>query len=478
MTDANSTAASVATGFAEAGAAGVGFAKLPPSTSHSFAAGRAMRARLPRRQLGIMSHYDRQPLEILAEQNATRLQDLISLRNERMSQSPFTFYRGTAALMAADMAADAHTNILVPSCGDAHVSNFGFYASPQRSLVFDLNDFDEAAWAPWEWDLKRLVTSVIIAGQSTGRDERIIEASAYATVRSYAIALRAALSLSPTARFYTHLDADAGIETMPADSKRVLRKAIKHARKRTGERSVKKLTTTNAQGIMQFVMEPPRLSELPPETVRDIRRLMRLYFQNANTDILQLLQHYDIVDAARRVVGVGSVGTRCALSLLQDGDGNALLLQSKEAGRSVLEQYGGIEQPQILLQEVAEHGQGVRVVALQRVLQAVSDPFLGYLRHGETDLYVRQFHDMKGGIEADTLDDGPFRVYSEACGVTLARAHSQSPAAALVSGYIGNGKAVGRALLDWGYAYSERSRADYELFLASLKPTISQANHQ
>jgi len=464
MTDARSaTAGSAATTTSE-----LGFTKLPPSSAESLAAGRALRKRLPRKQLGIMSQYERRPLEILAEQNTTRLQDLIPLRNERMSQSPFTFYRGTAALMAADMAQDAHTNILVPSCGDAHVSNFGFYASPQRSLVFDLNDFDEAAWAPWEWDLKRLVTSVIIAGQSTGRDENVIQTAAYATVRSYALALRASLSLSPTERYYAHLDADAGVATLPSDSKRVLRKAIKHARKRTGERSVKRLTATNEYGVMQFVMDPPTLSELPAETLHDVHRLMGLYFQHADSDILQLLQHYEIVDAARRVVGVGSVGTRCALSLLQDGDGNALLLQSKEAGRSVLEQYGGIEQPQVLLDAVASYGQGVRVVALQRVLQAVSDPLLGYLRYDDLDLYVRQFHDMKGGIAADTLEDGPFRLYSEACGVTLARAHSQSPAAAPVSGYLGNGKAAANALLKWGYAYAERSKADYELFLASL----------
>lgn len=443
-------------------------AKLPPSSAQSIAAGRALRKRIPRRHLGTLSQYTRRPLEILAEQNSARLQDLIPLRNERMSQSPFTFYRGTAALMAADLAADAHTEILVPSCGDAHVSNFGFYASPQRSLVFDLNDFDEAAWAPWEWDLKRLVTSVIIAGQATDRDDDITESAALATVRAYAQALRANLALSPAERYYTHLDADAGVETLPSDAQRVLRKAIKHARRRTGERSVKKLAVADESGYMRFDLQPPTLSELPEATLHQVRHLMRRYLENANSDIHQLLQHYEIVDAARRVVGVGSVGTRCALSLLQDGDGHALLLQSKEAGRSVLEQYGGIMQPRVLRDGVAEHGEGVRVVALQRVLQAVSDPFLGYLRYDEADLYVRQFHDMKGGIDADALDDGPFRIYARACGVTLARAHSQSPMAALVSGYLGDGRTAGRALLNWGYAYAERSRADYEEFLASI----------
>ena len=171
-------------------------------------------------------------------------------------------------------------------------------------------------------------------------------------------------------------------------------------------------------------------------------------------DIHQLLQHYEVVNIVRRVVGVGSVGTRCTLNLLQDGNRNALLLQGKEAGKSVLEQYGGITQPRILRDGVARHGEGARVVSMQRVLQAVSDPFLGYLRHDGADFYVRQFHDMKGGIDADTLDDGPFKVYAQACGVTLARAHSQSPRAALISGYLGNGRVAAQALLEWGYALS------------------------
>ncbi len=442
---------------------------LPASTTARIDAGRHLRTRLPRRELGMLSSHDRRPLEILEAQNASRLQDLIPLRNERMSQSPFTFYRGTAALMAADLAADAHSTIMVPSCGDAHVSNFGFYASPQRTLVFDLNDFDEAAWAPWEWDLKRLVTSIIIAGQSTGRDAATVDQAALTTVRAYAKALRSSLTLSPTERYYTRLDAEAGIDTLPPDSQRVLRKAIRQARKRTGERSVRKLTVTGEDGRMRFVEQPPTLSPLPAETKHQLRHLMRRYLETASADIHQLLRHYVIEDAARRVVGVGSVGTRCALSLLQDGDEHALLLQSKEANRSVLEQYGGIAQPRVLSEGVASYGEGARVVGLQRVLQAVSDPFLGYLRYEGADLYVRQFHDMKGGIEADQLEDGPFQGYSQACGVTLARAHSQSPMAALVSGYVGAGRAIGSALLQWGYAYAERSRDDYEAFLASVQ---------
>lgn len=427
-----------------------------------------MRRALPRRRLATLSNYDRRPLEILDEQNATRLQELIPLRNQRMSESPFTFYRGTAAIMAADLAADAHTGIHVPSCGDAHVSNFGFYASPQRTLVFDLNDFDEAAWAPWEWDLKRLVTSVIVAGQSTGRDESVVARAARATIRVYAKALRASAALAPLDRYFTRLDADPEHANLPSDSQKVVQKAIKQALKRTGERSVKKLTTTDVQGRMAFVNQPPTLSPLPESTRHQLGRLMGHYLETATADIHQVLSQYVIVDVARRVVGVGSVGTRCALSLLQDGDGHALLMQSKEAGKSVLVQYGNISQPRVLTDGIAAHGEGARVVALQRMLQAVSDPFLGYLRFEHSDLYVRQFHDMKGGIEADQLEDGPFRAYAEACGVTLARAHSQSAFAPIASGYLGGGRNAAEAFVQWGYAYAERSKHDYEEFLSSL----------
>jgi uncharacterized protein (DUF2252 family) len=454
-------------GLASPDAAGHELQPLPPSTAERIAAGRRLRGRLPRRELGRLSAHDRRPLDILAEQNTRRLQDLLPLRAERMSESPFAFYRGTAALMAADLAADDHSGILVPSCGDAHVSNFGFFASPQRTLVFDLNDFDEAAWAPWEWDLKRLVTSVVVAGQSTSRDESVVHDAVFSAVRGYAAAMRAGTELSPTGRFYMRIDAE-GRAGVPDDSRRVLRKAIKQARKRTGERAVKRLTQVDDHGRLHFVYRAPTMRPLAADTMRQLQQLLRRYLDTASPDIYQLLHHYRFSDAARRVVGVGSVGTRCALNLLQDGDGNALILQSKEAGRSVLEQYGGISQPGVLSDHVEQHGEGARVVALQRVLQAVSDPFLGHLRFDGNDLYVRQFHDMKGGIEADQLDDEPFVRYAQACGVTLARAHSQSPLAAMVSGYLGRGAAAGRSLLEWGYAYAERSKQDYEQFLSSL----------
>lgn len=440
-------------------------ALMPRSSIEQLDAGRRARQRLPRAAIAKLTISNRDPLGIIEEQNRSRLQDLVSLRIERMSASPFAFYRGTAAIVAADLAADPHTGMLLPSCGDAHLSNFGFYASPQRTLIFDLNDFDEAAWAPWEWDLKRLITSLVVAGQATARDDAIVARAVLSSTRAYAISLRSSISRPPIARFFTHLDAAAGMDSLDRSSRKVLRKAIAHASKRTGERAARKLTVTDETGRLRFVEQPPIMSKAGSETERYAREYMRRYLESATSDVQQLMQHYILVDVARRVVGVGSVGTRCNLALLQDGDGNALIMQTKEAKRSVIEQYGGIAQPRILHEHVGRHGEGVRVVAMQRILQAVSDPFLGYLRSDAADLYVRQFHDMKGGIDAETLDDEAFVSYAQACAVVLARAHSQSPNAATVSGYVGSGRALGRALLEWGHAYAELSRRDFEEFV-------------
>ena len=429
---------------------------------------RAARERLPRRQLGALAlPQHRDPVGILEGQHEARLAELVPVRVGRMLQSAFAFYRGTAAIMASDLAAAPTTGIDVVSCGDAHISNFGFYASPERELVFDLNDFDEAAWAPWEWDLKRLIASVVIAGQASSRDEDRIREAVLRSVRAYARALRTGVLASPTARYFAHFDPEAGMDQLDTASQRVLRAAIKDARKRTGERAARRLTETDERGRLVFVERPPTMTRAEPEVEQQARVYLRRYLLSANSGVRQLMHHYTLSDVARRVVGVGSVGTRCSLALLQDGDGHALVMQSKQAVRSVLEQYGGIAQPLELQAHVAQHGEGGRVVALQRMLQSVSDPFLGHLRGDGVDLYVRQFHDMKGGIEAEAIDDEPFIAYAQACAVTLARAHCQSRHAAVVSGYAGGGGALGEALLEWGYAYAALSLRDYRAFVSA-----------
>lgn len=444
---------------------------LPPSREERRASGRNRRKALPRKALAMMGDAPRDPLAIIDEQNVNRLQELVPLRAERMGQNAFAFYRGGAAIMAADLAAEPHTGILVPSCGDAHVANFGFYASPQRTLMFDLNDFDESAWAPWEWDLKRLLASVVIAGQSTSRDEGVVRNAVISAVMTYATAMHAAAEAAPMQRYFTHFDATLGTANMDPKSRKVFSRAIKQARKRTGERASRKLTQRDEHGVLRFVAAPPTMAPVTDEVHAILAELMQRYLLTAGADINMLLRHYSSVDLIRRVVGVGSVGTRCALSLFEDGDGNSLILQSKQAEVSVLARYGGIEQPAELSFLVDALGEGARVVAMQRILQAVSDPFLGSLRHtdeanGELDFYVRQFHDMKGGIDIEVLDDGPFATYAQACAITLARAHAQAPQTAEISGYLGTGKAAGKALFEWSKAYAQRSREDYEEFVA------------
>ncbi|VEI03568.1 Uncharacterized protein conserved in bacteria [Acidipropionibacterium jensenii] len=438
----------------------------PPSFDDRIHRGREARESTTWDGVAQLSTTDRDPIGILSEQNEDRLQSLVPLRTERMSVSPFTFYRGTAALMASDLARTPHSGILVASCGDAHVSNFGFYASPQRSLVFDLNDFDESAWAPWEWDLKRLVASIVIAGRSTSRKKAVVRQTAVDTIASYLDALRAAVHTSPTERYFTHFDAEQHVSQLSKRSREVLKDAIGDAEKRTSARVVRRLTAVAKDGHRRFIEQPPVLTPIDDAAAAAVADGLRQYQDSASEDIHLLMLHYRLADVARRVVGVGSVGTRCFLALFEDGDGHHQVLQVKEAGRSVLEQYGGIAQPPALQDTMTSRGQGARVVGLQRILQGLSDPFLGYIDQGSRGYYVRQFHDMKGNIDMDTLKNEPFNQYGTACGRVLARAHAQSPEAVEILGFAGHGKKLTEAILSWSLDYAKLSESDFDLFTA------------
>lgn len=438
----------------------------PPSHAALLERGAAARRRTPRRTLAELPTGERDPLGILDRQNSTRQQDLVPLRRERMAASPFAFYRGTAALMAADLANAPHSGILVASCGDAHVSNFGFYASPQRSLMFDLNDFDEAAWAPWEWDVKRLVASIVIGGRATARADDVIDRAALAAVTTYARGIARATALSPKDRYYAHFDVESTRGLLDKASQKAIRSAVKQAVKRTGERAVRKLTETDDGGRRRFVLQDPTASPVGDELRANVHALVEQYRRTATPDVALLFEHYGVSDVVRRVVGVGSVGTRCYLVLFQDGEDNTLLMQPKQASQSVLVEHGRIPQPDGLQRAIDQYGEGARVVAMQRILQALSDPFLGHLHTENGDYYVRQFHDMKGSIEVEELDDGPFVTYAQACAAVVARAHSQSVTASEVAGYIGGGRAVAAALLEWARGYADLSLADFEAFRA------------
>ncbi|GAB6858714.1 DUF2252 domain-containing protein [Microbacterium xylanilyticum] len=431
--------------------------------AQGLAAGRAVRQRVPRAELASLTTTGRDPLAILERQNSARLQDLVPLRTERMAVDPFAFFRGSAAIMAADLARAPHTGILVPSCGDAHIGNFGFFASPQRTLLFDLNDFDEAAWAPWEWDLKRLVASVVI-GAREARGHELADDAARQSVLAYVRALNAAVAADPLQRYFAHFDAEAGRDGLDVDSQRGLQKAIAAAEKRTGERAARKLTARGDDGHLRFVEQPPIMTHAAPEIREVSDAAFERYAATANVDIRLLLRQYRVRDVARRVVGVGSVGTRCYLAVLGTADAEPLLLQVKQAGRSVLVEYGGVDQPDELEQRIGEGGEGARVVAMQRVLQAFSDPFLGHIKGPRDDYYVRQFHDMKGSIDTDTIEDDGYREYAVACAITLARAHAQAPAAAQISGYAGKGGQLADTLVSWANAYADLATADYRAF--------------
>jgi uncharacterized protein (DUF2252 family) len=444
---------------------GVGMITRLPDDDELRERGRAQREVVKRSALSRVPKDGRDPMGVLEAQNQDRVPDLLPLRRERMSASVFTFYRGTAAIMASDLAKEPDSGIYVASCGDAHVSNFGFYGSSQRSLLFDLNDFDEAAWAPWEWDVKRLVTSVVVAGRATDRDPDVVADAARATVRAYLRALEADSELDPVSRFYLHFDAASAREGLDPQSQQVLDKAAERARRRTGDRAARRLTALDDQGRVRFVESPPAMTHADEQMIPAMQEAITNYLASAAVDVRLLMRQYRIVDAARRAVGVGSVGTRCYLFLLQDGDGHSMILQAKQAGRSVLEEYGHAPQPDELTEAIAINGEGARVVGLQHILQAQSDPFLGHLPGLVGDFYVRQFHDMKGGIEIDTLDDIPFGRYAAACAVLLARAHGQSGNSPEILGYAGKGKSVVRNLVEWAYAYADVAEKDYAEFL-------------
>jgi uncharacterized protein (DUF2252 family) len=409
----------------------------------------------------------RDPVTILQAQNASRVQSLVPLRHERMTASPFAFFRATAGIMAADLARGATTGIQVVSCGDAHISNFGFYASPQRTLVFDLNDFDEAAWGPWEWDVKRLVTSVIIGARDAGLSEDQAHLSAVAALDGYRRGLVDLLAMSALDRYFYGLDFDRIRANLDAGGREVLDRAARRARRRRSDTVAARFTHEGADGAPRFIDDPPVLTRLDIADRERLEQLFADYRATTRSDISLLLSQYTLADAATRVVGVGSVGTRCSILLLTGPRGASLVLQIKEAQPSVIYTWGGVA-------EAAAVHQGERVVTNQRILQAVSDPFLGHLDFDGRDYYVRQFRDMKGSIEIDELTPDQFSTYVAGCGRVLARGHVQSPDAPAIQGYVGRSRRFDRAVVDWSFAYADQSLADFEQVRARALTEESQ----
>ena len=435
--------------------------------SEDVARGRALRKTVPRRSLAQLTPAQRTATDILVAQNADRLPELVPLRFARMLADPFSFYRGSAAVMAADLAASPSTGIEIMCCGDAHVSNFGMYAAPDRAIVFDLNDFDEAAVAPAEWDLKRLITSAIVAGRHAGHPAKALRRSVEQALAAYQTGLETTLEMDVLDRYYLRLEPERYTGEVSKGLQGVVQRTICRARKQTSARVFKQITETGSDGTPRLREQPPVLQHVDEEIEAPLVEAVQEYLAAVPTDVALLLSHFRITDIALRVVGVGSVGTRCYLVILVGPNGTPLILQIKEATRSVVEEYGGWRQPHALTAAIEAKGQGVRVIDGQQILQAMSDVFLGATRKDGRDYYIRQFHDMKGKVDTESMSASTFGEYVSACAMLLARAHSQSANASILRGYTGTTDSVHCAVCEWCYTYADKSLDDFHQLRAA-----------
>lgn len=435
------------------------------------AAGRAARAAVPRSSHGEWSvpAGRSDPVELLESQSATRVGQLVPLRYARMLASPFAFYRGAAAVMAADLATTPRSGFVAQLCGDAHLSNFGAFASPDRELVFDVNDFDETLPGPWEWDVKRLAASFAVAGRERGFGERERTGIVAAMAAEYRSSMRRQAELGNLEVWYTRMDVATIAErwrTAAGEKEaRAFQRNLAKTRAKDRMRALSKLTH-EVDGELRIVSEPPLivpLDELIGEDREEIEAVVREVLADYRETLIEdrrfLLDSYRLADVAMKVVGVGSVGTRAWIALLLGrDDGDPLFLQVKEAQPSVLEPYA---------EPTAYSQQGERVVQGQRLVQTASDIMLGWVRaHGvdgkRRDYYVRQLWDQKGSARIERMSPGAMTAYAEICGTTLAHAHARSGDRIAIAAYLGKGDGFDRALASFAESYADQNEADYE----------------
>ncbi|MEU2157987.1 DUF2252 domain-containing protein [Streptomyces sp. NPDC019396] len=424
--------------------------------------GRAARKQVPRSSHGrwIPAADRRDPLGILEEQARSREPDLVPIRYGRMAVSPFTYLRGAPAVMAADLAPQPHSGLTVQLCGDAHLLNFGAYASPERTLLFDLNDFDETLPGPFEWDLKRLVASIAVAGLDNGHSEAKARQAALTGAQSYRTTMRRLAGLGELAVWYERIDASDLLSLAGKVDRARVETQIAKARRRTSLQALEKLTTL-VEGRRRIVYDPPLLDVLDLLDSSAVRKILSDYRSTLPEDRRILLDRFRFVEAARKVVGVGSVGTRCFVALLTGrDDGDPLFLQIKEAQRSVLEPH---------LPRSGYKHQGQRVVAGQRLLQAASDIFLGWVsgpagRH----FYWRQLRDMKGSADVPSMNPALLGEYAGLCGRVLARAHARTGERIAIAAYLGSSDRFDRAMADFAMAYAARTVADHAALEAAI----------
>ncbi len=451
----------------------------PGTPAERVAAGKAARAAVPR-----SSHSEWQPaadrtdpVDLLEHQATSRVGQLVPLRYARMLASPFAFYRGAAAIMAADLADSPRSGFETQLCGDAHLSNFGAFASPERRLVFDLNDFDETLPGPWEWDLKRLVASFALAGRDRGcngkQRSRIVRAAA----REYRQTMRRLATMGNLEAWYWQLDAEmirkGWVETVTVKQRQAFERNVAKARAKDSSRAFSKLVK-DVDGKLRIADDPPLI--VPVETLADevgggldveaiLLRALSDYRESLAIERRVVLDGYRLVDVAFKVVGVGSVGTRAWIALMLGRDeGDPLFLQIKEAQRSVVEPYAAASE--------FDH-QGERVVHGQRLMQAASDVMLGWVRaegiDGQSrDFYVRQLWDWKGSARVESMDPRALTAYAEICGMTLAHAHARGGDRIAIGAYLGKGDAFDRAMAEFAESYADQSERDYETLQAAV----------
>ena len=455
------------------------------SAGHRADSGKAARARA-----ALEAHTEfepdrrRDPVALLLSQDQSRVPELVPIRHGRMLVSPFTFYRGAALVMAADLHTTPTSGLWTQLCGDAHLSNFGAYASPERRLVFDLNDFDETLPGPFEWDVKRLGASLVVAGRETGFTKKQCRKITLSGVESYRTAMRAFATQTILEVWYAHLNIEEAVtefkttlsvhklkKTDKADLK-ATEKLLAKAHTRDSLQAIEKLTTTT-DGRRRIRSDPPLVVPIDELTGFDIellqgriRDLVSTYRDTLQPDRRHLLDEFTLIDVAHKVVGVGSVGTRAWILLLESGvRGEALLLQAKQAEASALAEYAG----------QSEYGnQGQRVVAGQHLMQAESDIFLGWLRAHPTgeqdqDYYVRQLRDWKLSAAIEEMHPRSMDIYARLCGWTLARAHARSGDRIAISAYLGNSTKFDNAIADFSETYADQNERDYATFAAAAK---------
>jgi uncharacterized protein (DUF2252 family) len=455
--------------------------KLPHLTPEQRAArGRAARKAAPRTGNSTLDPAPKRDAVSLLEQQApSRLQELLPIRYGRMLASPFTFFRGAANVMAHDLQSAPRSGLTVQLCGDTHLGNFGGFASPERSFVFDLNDFDETLPGPFEWDVKRLAASFEVAGRDRGFTDSERSQAVLEVVRAYREAMRAFAAQSNLGVWYARLDSAALEEALRARSAAKEAKSLSQleakARTKDSMKAFSKLTYT-VDGEPRITSDPPLITpvrelvegELDQQMIEDgIRDLLRTYRRTLQGDRRLLLENYRYVDLARKVVGVGSVGTRCWIVLLLGrDDADPLFLQIKEAGQSVLE-------PMLGRSRFANNGR--RIVEGQRLMQAASDIFLGWIRNPRTldgitrDFYVRQLWDWKASVDLELIKASGLELYAGACGWTLARAHARSGDRIAIASYLGKADVFDRAVADFAKAYADLNERDHQALAAAAR---------